>query len=103
MISKKYHPNPGTPFQSGDRTAYLPNTSEGKDLLKRLKHAFSRGLTVTVGTCIATGLPDSIVWTSIQYKTSQRCGLHSYPNPCYISNCNSELNRLHVPHAQCLT
>ena len=99
-VQKKYHPNPGSVYRPINRTAYLPNTPEGRDLLKRLKHAFSHGLTFTVGTSLSSGLPNSVVWSSIRHKTSRGFGPFSYPDPSYFSNCNGELDRLRVPSAK---
>jgi hypothetical protein len=89
-IQKKYHPNPGQAFHSAYHTAYLPATDEGRDLLKRLKFAFSLGLTFSVGTCSDTGRCNSVVW-GVTHNTNPR---HSPLDPSYISKSNDELNRL---------
>lgn len=96
---KDYHPHPGQPHGSADRVAYLPNSDAGKDLLLRLKCAFARGLTFTVGTSLTTGRPDSVTWSSIPHKTSLQGGVHGFPDLSYIFNCNAELDDLGVPPA----
>ena len=61
LIGKYYH---GT-----SRTAYLPNTPEGQEILKLLKKAFDARLTFTVGTSHITGQTDTVVWNDIHHKT----------------------------------
>ena len=46
----------GTHFSGAYRTAYLPNSKEGKDILRMLEVAFERKLTFTVGTSVTTGV-----------------------------------------------
>ena len=98
-VQKEYHKNPGATFQSDKRVAYLPYNAEGKKLLKRLKYAFSRGLTFTVGTSLTTGRSNCITWGSIHHKTSISGGIssHGFPDGLYFTNCHSELDGLGVP------
>ncbi len=96
-IQKQYHENPGTPYAGTHRTAYLPDNREGRWLLKRLKYAFSCGLTFTIGTSLTTGTPNSVTWSSIHHKTSLYPGVHGYPDDAYFINANEELDALHVP------
>jgi deltex len=98
-VQKPYHPNPGAPFSSAKRTAYLPETADGCDLLKRLKYAFMHGLTFTVGVSQATGLDDSVTWSTIPHKTSMTGGPFGYPDPAYFAACHKELDNLEVPKA----
>jgi len=97
-IQKQYHPNPGNQFGSIDLKAYLPDTMEGRALLKRLKFAFSHGLTFRVACSNA-------VVCFISHKTSQTCnGIHSsYPDPFYIRNSNHELDMLEIPPASVIS
>jgi len=98
-----YHPNPGVLVEPAIHTAYLPDTVEGRDLLKRLVIAFSTGCTFEVGTSAITGLPNSIVWASIPHKTKrQKAGPNGYPDPCYFTECNRALDRLAVPPTESL-
>ena len=101
---KSYHDNPGVTHGSKRATAYLPNNQEGQDLLKRLKYAFSRGLTFTVGTSATTGVQNQCTWASIHHKTSLGGGLscHGFPDPNYFVNCNEELDNSGVPKAHLL-
>jgi len=95
-VQKDYHPNPGRLHGSARRTAIIPDTLQGRQLLARLEYAFCRGLTFTVGTSLTTGREDSITWASIHHKTRGK-GLHGYPDPEYLDNCNAELDALGVP------
>ena len=53
------------------RTAYLPNTPEGQEILKLLKKAFDARLTFTIfGTSHTTGHTDTVVWNDIHHKTA---------------------------------
>ena len=98
---KAYHPNPGVLYLGTERTAYLPKNDKGESLLKRLKYAWKRGLTFTVGTSLTTGKANSITWSSIHHKTSPYGGVnyHGFPDAGYFINCNAELDSLGVPKA----
>lgn len=92
-----YHDNPGVSYSGDSRVAYLPDNSEGNQLLKRLIYAFQHGLTFRIGTSLTTGQPNRITWASIHHKTSLRGGPHGFPDPAYFINCNKELDQLNVP------
>lgn len=96
---KKYHINPGQHHPGKCAKAYLPNNSDGRDLLKRLKYAFRRGLTFTVGTSATTGKANQCTWSGIHHKTSRSGGVrsHGFPDTSYITNCNRELDAAGVP------
>lgn len=97
-----YHDHPGEYHEGTVRVAYLPDIQEGRNLLKRLKFAFLRGLTFTVGTSHTSGRPNSVTWTSIHHKTSLCEGAHGYPDLGYFINANEELDALHVPSSDAL-
>lgn len=94
-----YHEAPGHPYSSADRTAFVPRTLEGMRLVSRLKYAFQRGLTFTVGTSLTSGEKNSVTWSTIHHKTSLTGGTrsHGYPDPTYFYRCNQELNDAGVP------
>jgi deltex-like protein len=96
---RSYQENPDSPFRGTTRTAYLPNNDEGRRLLTRLKYSFLHGLTFRVGTSLTSGAHNVVTWTSIHHKTSLYGGSHSFPDPDYMSNCNSSLDALSVPDA----
>lgn len=99
-IQKQYHENPGMAHASATRVAYLPDNAQGHRLLKRLKFAFSCGLTFTVGTSLTTGVQNTVTWSSIHHKTSLSGGVHGYPDAGYFFNANEELDALDVPPAE---
>jgi deltex-like protein len=96
-IQKVYHPNPGTPYGSTFRRAFLPDNADGRNLLKRLKYAFRHGLTFRVGTSLTTGVSNVITWSSIHHKTSLARGPHGFPDLGYFINSNEELDAIGVP------
>ena len=96
---KSYHENPGTLHGSANRVAYVPDCTEGQELVKRLEFAFAHGLTFTVGVSLTTGQPNSVTWSSIHHKTSLTAGAHGYPDAGYFYNANEELDALDVPPA----
>jgi deltex-like protein len=98
-VQKVYHPNPGTPHGSASRRAFLPDNTDGRNLLKRLKYAFQHGLTFCVGTSLTTGMPNVITWSSIHHKTRLARGPHGFPDLGYFINSNEELDALGVPAA----
>lgn len=96
-VQLSYHDNPGQKHGGADRTAYVPDTAEGRKLLVRLEYAFSRGLTFRVGTSLTTRMANSVTWASIHHKTQVSGDLHGFPDARFLSNCNSELDALGVP------
>ena len=69
------HPNPGQPYAGCNRTAYLPDTQEGREVLGLLKKAFDAKLIFTVGKSNSSGRSNSVIWNScISHKTSMDGG-----------------------------
>jgi deltex-like protein len=99
-VQKAYHVNPGFGYGPCRRTAYLPDNDDGRKLLKRLKYAFSHGLTFTVGQSLTTGVDNVVTWASIHHKTVPYGGVHGYPDSSYFANCNQELDAVGVPAAE---
>jgi deltex-like protein len=98
-IQSAEHENPGHLFSAITRKAYLPDNEEGHNLLKRLRYAFRRGLTFTVGTSLSSGQSNVVYWASIHHKTVPGGGAHGWPDPAYFNNINGELDGLQVPKA----
>lgn len=94
-----YHPSPGVSYSGARRQAFLPDNREGRELLKRLKYAFTRGLSFTIGTSLTNGTANCVTWASIHHKTSLSGGAHGYPDGAYFDNCHLELDCLGVPAA----
>jgi deltex-like protein len=92
-IQTEGHLRPGTPFHGTRRTAYLPNTTEGTEVLRLLELAFERRLIFTVGDSITSGQQNVAVWNNIHHKTSPHGGPQSYgyPDPDYLDRVREEL------------
>ncbi|NXY72099.1 DTX3L ligase, partial [Glareola pratincola] len=69
-IQTSNHPNPGKPYGPTCRTAYLPDSKEGREILQLLRRAFEQKLIFTVGQSRTTGVQDVITWNDIHHKTS---------------------------------
>ncbi|XP_034441659.1 uncharacterized protein dtx3l2.3 [Hippoglossus hippoglossus] len=89
----KRHPNPGQHYSGIQRTAYLPDNDEGREVLQLLSRAFDQKLIFTVGMSRTTGLENQVTWNDIHHKTSRSGGPNSfgYPDPGYLSRVREEL------------
>nr|XP_019942667.1 PREDICTED: E3 ubiquitin-protein ligase DTX3L-like [Paralichthys olivaceus] len=89
----KRHPNPGQTYTGVNREAYLPDNSEGREVLHLLKKAFDQKLIFTVGTSRTTGLENQVTWNDIHHKTSLSGGPQGfgYPDPAYLIRVKEEL------------
>ncbi|KAM4627044.1 E3 ubiquitin-protein ligase DTX3L-like [Discoglossus pictus] len=92
-IQGKNHPNPGKPFHGTHRTAYLPDNTEGREILGLLRKAFNQRLIFTVGESRTTSKKDTVTWNDIHHKTSPTGGTHifGYPDPDYLKRVREEL------------
>lgn len=68
------HPHPGRPYRGCVRSAYLPDTNEGRQVLGLLKRAFQHRLIFTIGQSRTTGQEDCVTWNDIHHKTSTHGG-----------------------------
>ena len=73
-IQDKEHPNHGQHFDGMSHTAYLPDSPEGKKVLRLLKKAFNARLLFTVETSYTSGATDKVVWNGIHHKTNTSGG-----------------------------
>ncbi|XP_031556544.1 probable E3 ubiquitin-protein ligase DTX3, partial [Actinia tenebrosa] len=64
------HPNPGQRYSGTSRTAYLPDCSEGREVLDLLQKAFNARLTFTIGRSVTTGVFNVVTWNDIHHKTN---------------------------------
>ncbi|XP_062898975.1 E3 ubiquitin-protein ligase DTX3L [Mobula hypostoma] len=89
----KEHPQPGQRYNGTARTAYLPNSPEGKKVLRLLQRAFNQKLIFTVGTSSTTGRSNVVTWNDIHHKTSIFGGpsAFGYPDPTYLARVQDEL------------
>ena len=66
----KEHPNPGQMFHGTSRTAYVPDSPQGRKVVRLLKKAFEARLIFTIGTSHTSGATNVVVWNDIHHKTS---------------------------------
>lgn len=92
-IQKEEHPNPGQPYDGTSRTAFLPDSSEGRKVLEMLRRAFHQRLIFTVGYSSTTGRNNAVTWNDIHHKTSTHGGptYYGYPDPDYLRRVQQEL------------
>ena len=75
------------------KIAYLPTNSQGTYLLRRLKFAFSKGMTFRIAP--TQGTEKCVVnWASIPHRFS--LGEKEF-DAIYMANCNDALDQLGVP------
>jgi deltex-like protein len=91
VITYNFPNGPG--YTGTNRTAYLPNNQEGREVLALLKLAFDRKLTFTVGTSVTTGRKNTVVWNGIHHKTNLYGGATNfgYPDKSYFNRVKEEL------------
>ena len=70
LYPKARHPNPGKTHYGTQRSAYLPDNREGREVLRLLQRAFDKRLIFTVGTSRTSGSEDQVTWNDIHHKTS---------------------------------
>eukprot|EP00536_Pseudo-nitzschia_multiseries_P014174 jgi/Psemu1/291301/fgenesh1_pg.665_\ len=100
-LQKSYHPNPNIFHPRIQRTAYLPDTAEGRDILLRFQYAFLHGLCFQVGRSLAWGLDNQVTWSHcLPHKTNTVGGPPSFgfPDPSYLSEASTALDLLNVPN-----
>lgn len=62
------HPNPGELYKGMSCIAYLPDTQEGKQVLKLLLKAFDARLVFTISSSASD--PDQVALNGVELKTS---------------------------------
>lgn len=85
--------NPGSPYGSTARKAYIPDTKQGLEVISLLRTAFKRGLVFAVGRSVTNGTDNVPVWNGIHHKTSLDGGAanYGYPDPTYFLRVKEEL------------
>ncbi len=83
----------GVNYSGTNRTAYLPNTKDGQEILTLLAECFRRKLTFIVGTSVTTGQSNCVVWSGIHHKTSPTGGssMFGYPDETYFDRVKDEM------------
>ncbi|XP_041360710.1 protein mono-ADP-ribosyltransferase PARP14-like [Gigantopelta aegis] len=89
----KEHPEEGKWYSGITRTAYIPDTQEGRTVLAMLRVAWERRLTFTIGRSVTTGQEGVITWNDIHHKTNTYGGQNKfgYPDPGYLARVKAEL------------
>ena len=106
------HFNPGKHFHGASYTAYVPDSPEGRKVVRLLRKAFNARFIFTVGTCYTSGRTNAVVWNNISHKISISGGptklvisylaticfiliivhcSNGYPDPTYLSRVLEEL------------
>lgn len=82
-------------YYSDIRSAIVPNTKEGNELVDKLIHCFKLGYTFTIGRSLTRKLNNVIIWAGIHHKTSHS-GTFGYPDDDYIDRVTNELGCLNI-------
>ncbi|XP_078542386.1 E3 ubiquitin-protein ligase DTX3L-like [Lissotriton helveticus] len=92
-IQSHKHPYPGKPYTGATRSAYLPDNTEGQDILRMLQQAFNQKLIFTIGESRTTGVENTVTWNDIHHKTNIYGGPtgFGYPDPNYLKRVKEEL------------
>ena len=80
----KEHPNPGQYFHGTARTAYLPDSTEGRKVLQLLRKAFDARLIFTIRASHTSGATNEVVWNDIQHKTNTYGGSKKLVLTCHL-------------------
>ncbi|XP_046872566.1 E3 ubiquitin-protein ligase DTX3L isoform X2 [Hypomesus transpacificus] len=90
---KEEHPSPGQRYEGAARTAFLPDSPEGRKVLDLLKRAFHQQLVFTVGSSTTSGRSNVVTWNDIHHKTATHGGptCYGYPDPDYLKRVQDEL------------
>ncbi|XP_013403375.1 uncharacterized protein LOC106168751 [Lingula anatina] len=101
-IQGEDHPTPGTWYGGIRRSAYLPDSLEGRKVLKLLRKAFDNKVVFTVGRSTTTGKEGQITWNDIHHKTNQYGGPTNfgYPDPGYLQRVQEELKAKGIEEEQ---
>ena len=68
------HPHVGHHFTGKTFTAYLPDSSEGREVLTLLQKAFDSKLLFTIGLSTTNTKEYTVIWNDIEHKTSKYGG-----------------------------
>ncbi len=94
-VQEQSHPNPGVAYANDNRMALIPDSTQGRRLLKALQKAFRRRLMFTVGQSQTTGRDNVIVWNGIHMKTGFN-GPYGFPCPGFFATLENELMLKHI-------
>ena len=98
-VEKRHHVERGKCFAGNIRVAYVPDTVEGRQLLRRLVYAFLHGLTFRLDMSLTAGRPNIVAWGSIPHKTVTTPGPYGFPDSTFFENCHKQLDEAGVPES----
>ena len=83
----------GLHYAGNSRHAVLPDTEDGRDVLRLLICSFYRRHTFRVGNSVTTGATDTVVWSGIHHKTALDGGATNFgfPDESYFQRVREEL------------
>jgi deltex-like protein len=83
----------GISYSGNSRNAVLPNTKEGREILRLFIRAFYRRHIFKIGDSITNGTTDTVVWAGIHHKSNVSGGpaQFGFPDPTYFSRVKEEL------------
>eukprot|EP00899_Mesostigma_viride_P005332 jgi/Mesvir1/147/Mv13512-RA.1 len=89
--------DPGKLFAGTRRDAFLPNSTEGKEVLRQLQQAFQQRLIFSVGTSLTSGRDNVVIWNGIHHKTDLTPHAeHGYPDGTYLTRVKAEMQQAGV-------
>lgn len=82
------HKDPGKPYTGTQRTAFLPDNDEGRDIFRMMRIAWERRLLFTIGDSLTSGRTNTVTWNGIHMKTHRSGGTdrHGYPDETYFKS-----------------
>ena len=91
-------PMPGEPYFGMNLTCFLPNNSEGQEIVRLFRIAWNRGLLFRVGFNPNTRRMDCVVPNGFEFKVRQDGGImaHGYPDPSYMNRLKCDLKDVGV-------
>lgn len=91
-------PLPLEPYAGLTLVCYLPNNSEGKELIRLLHVAWDRRLLFRIGTNTKTGRKDQVIPNGFEFKVNREGGIQNYgfPDPSYMNRLKVDLKDVGV-------
>lgn len=86
------HYQPGRPYSSDHRVAYLPDNKDGNDVLCMYQQAWDQRMLFTVGYSLTRQQHGVVIYNGIHMKTSASGGQHSHgwPDETYFDRVKDE-------------
>lgn len=97
-VQDLYSPLPGERFPEYRMVTFLPNNSEGQEVVRLLTVAWNRRLLFRIGLNPETGRMDRIVINGFELKTSRHGGIlgQGYPDVSYMSRLKCDLKQVGI-------